>query len=63
MRQVERMKLAAVHIEEHLDAFHNHAGDDRSPLDYLNDYWYKWEEPGEIYVRLCQDLGIKPRDI
>ena len=63
MKQIERMKLAAAHISEHLEQFHGHAGKDRDPLDYLNDYWYKYEEPGEIYPRLCNDIDIEPKAI
>lgn len=44
------------HIEAHLDLFHNHAGDDRTPEEYLREYAYK----GDIYERLCHDLGLNP---
>jgi len=63
MKQAERIKLAAAHIEEHLAAFHNHTGGDRSAEEYLSDYWNKYEEPGTIYTYLCNDLGIEPRNI
>lgn len=47
------------HINEHLDAFHAHAGSDRTPAEYLAEYAYY--KDGEIYERLCDDLGIEPR--
>jgi hypothetical protein len=63
MRQSERITLAAAHISQHMEAFHGHAGTDRTPEEYLSDYWYKYEEPGQIYINLCNDLGLEPKDI
>ena len=45
------------HIEEHLDAFHAHAGA-TSVEDYFWDYGGSHED---LYQGLCHDLGIKPR--
>ena len=53
------LKWQVEHIEEHLDAFHNHAGTDLSVTEYL--YTYSTYKDGEIYERLCADLGITPR--
>ena len=53
------LKWQVEHIEENLDAFHDHAGDDVSPAEYL--YQYASYKDGEIYERLCADLGITPR--
>lgn len=47
------------HITEHIDAFNNHTGGDRTPEEYLTEYAYY--KDGEIYERLCHDLGITPR--
>lgn len=46
------------HIEQHLDLFHNHAGTDRTPAEYLTEYAYY--KDGDIYERLCSDLGLAP---
>lgn len=44
------------HINQHLDLFHGHAGDNRTPEEYLNEYSYI----PDIYERLCDDLGLEP---
>lgn len=46
------------HINQHLDLFHQHAGSDRTPAEYLHEYAYY--KDGDIYERLCHDLGIEP---
>jgi len=46
------------HIEQYLDRFHAHAGNDRTPAEYLHEYAYY--KDGDIYERLCSDLGIDP---
>lgn len=46
------------HIEQHIDLFHAHAGTDRTPEEYLREYAYY--KDGDIYERLCSDLGLTP---
>lgn len=44
------------HITQHIDRFEDHAGNERTPAEYLREYAHI----PDIYERLCHDLGLTP---
>lgn len=52
-------KKMVEHLNNVLDDFQDTYGKDRTPEEYLTEYWNKGE-PGEVYYWVCNDLDLKP---